>query len=189
MKKFIALLVFFFCGLFAARAQTSGNTPPPPPVCASTNAGAIYTDTGTSPPTVYTCSYFNLAWQWKVNPIYGGLVYYPTVPATCSGALPAFLAGWPNTQMYVCKSGFPEPVAGSGTFTALTGDATSTATGGATTVKGLNGVPFCTGFTPTTGQVVTYTTASYPNPCYTSTPSSGGIATVEGTSPDRKSVV
>jgi hypothetical protein len=35
--------------------STSGNTPPPPPVCGSTNAGALYTNTGTSPATVYTC--------------------------------------------------------------------------------------------------------------------------------------
>jgi hypothetical protein len=31
----------------------------------------------------------------------------------------------------------------------------------------LNSVPFCTGFTPTNGQNLQYTTASSPNPCYT----------------------
>ena len=94
--------------------STSGNTPPPPPVCGSTNAGALYTNTGTSPATVYTCSYYNLAWQWVVNPSYGGLVSYPTVPTTCSGALPVFLAGWPNTQMYMCVSGVPLLIGGTG---------------------------------------------------------------------------
>jgi len=93
-------------------AQSSGSTPPPPPYCTSANAGALYTNTGTSPATVYTCSYYNLVWQWVVNPSYGGLVLYPTVPSTCSGALPVFLAGWPtNTQMYVCVNGVPVPEA------------------------------------------------------------------------------
>jgi hypothetical protein len=63
---------------------------------------------------------------------------------------------------------------GSGTFTALSGDATSTATGGATTVQGLKGIPFCTGFTPTNLQFVQFTTASSPNPCYTAASGGGG---------------
>jgi len=55
----------------------------------------------------------------------------------------------------------------------LSGDATTSGSN-AVTVKGLNGVPFCTGFTPATGQALEYTTASSPNPCYTAaTPSSG----------------
>src|ERR1035441_1953101 len=56
--------------------------------------------------------------------------------------------------------------AGSGTFVTLSGDASSTATGGATVVNGLKGVPFCAGYTPTNGQVVAYTTGGSPNPCY-----------------------
>jgi hypothetical protein len=57
---------------------------------------------------------------------------------------------------------------------ALTGDVTSTAGAVATTVGALKGVPFCTGYTPTTGQTIAYTTASSPNPCYTA--ASGGTA-------------
>src|ERR1035437_9787960 len=106
--------VILFCAS-CAFSQTSGNTPPPPPVCGSTNAGALYTNTGTSPATVYTCSYYNLAWQWVVNPSYGGLVSYPTVPTTCSGSLPVFLAGWPNTKEYVCVNGLPDAIGGYGT--------------------------------------------------------------------------
>ena len=42
-------------------------------------------------------------------------------------------------------------------------------------VAKLAGVPFCTGFTPTNGQNLQYTTASSPNPCYTAaTGGSGG---------------
>lgn len=48
----------------------------------------------------------------------------------------------------------------------VSGDATLASTG-AFTVKGVNGVPLCTGFTPTNGQALEYTTASSPNPCYT----------------------
>jgi hypothetical protein len=46
-------------------------------------------------------------------------------------------------------------------------------------VVGLKGVPFCTGFTPTTGQALEYTTASSPNPCYTAATPSGGSGTVQ----------
>jgi hypothetical protein len=45
----------------------------------------------------------------------------------------------------------------------------------------LNGVPFCTGFTPTTGQAVTFTTASSPNPCYTALAGGGVTQIVAGT--------
>ena len=52
------------------------------------------------------------------------------------------------------------------TASELSGDATTSGSN-AVTVKGLNGVPFCTGYTPTTGEAVQYTTGSSPNPCYT----------------------
>jgi len=79
---------------------------------------------------------------------------------------------------------------GSGTFVTLSGDASSTSTGGATVVNGLKGVPFCTGYTPVNGQFVEYTTALSPNPCYTAAagggsmtwPSSAGIAVYSGSS-------
>lgn len=40
-------------------------------------------------------------------------------------------------------------------------------------VKGVNGVPLCTGFTPTDGQALKYTTGSSPNPCYTAAVAGG----------------
>jgi hypothetical protein len=44
-------------------------------------------------------------------------------------------------------------------------------------VVGINSVPLCTGFTPTNGQNLQYTTGLSPNPCYTAvTPSGGGGA-------------
>ncbi len=45
------------------------------------------------------------------------------------------------------------------------------------TVEGINGVPLCTGFSPTNGQNLQYTTASSPNPCYTAATSGGGTST------------
>ncbi len=114
MKRVFQILcvVVFLAGM--AHGQTSGSTPPPPPVCSQSNAGALYTDTGTSPSTVYTCSYYNLAWQWIVNPSYGGITYFPTLPSTCSGAFPVFESGWPNTAMYICVNGFPEALGSGG---------------------------------------------------------------------------
>lgn len=42
------------------------------------------------------------------------------------------------------------------------------------TVAGLFSVPFCSGYTPTNGQVVEYTTGGTPNPCYSAVSSSAG---------------
>lgn len=64
-----------------------------------------------------------------------------------------------------------------GTATTVSGDSTISSTG-VTTNKGLNGVPLCTGFTPTNGQVLEYTTGGAPNPCYTAVATSGGGGTV-----------
>lgn len=52
-------------------------------------------------------------------------------------------------------------------FPALTGDVTNTAGSLATIVGGLDGMPFCSGFTPANNQQLEYTTALSPNPCYT----------------------
>ena len=127
--KMLKVILFAVVGMvlspLAVHAQTSGNTPPPPPVCSQSISGQIYTDTGTSPATVYTCSYYNLSWQWVVNPSYGGVVYYPTLPTTCSGSLPVFLSGWPTTTMYLCVSGFPEPLTGGSTSVSVNGTSVS----------------------------------------------------------------
>ena len=74
---------------------------------------------------------------------------------------------------------------GSGTFVTLSGDASSTSTGGATVVNGLKGVPFCTGYTPTNGQFVEYTTGGSPNPCYSAaTAGAGGSLPVVAFNPN-----
>ena len=43
-------------------------------------------------------------------------------------------------------------------------------------VVGIDNVPLCTGYTPTNGQVVEYTTGGSPNPCYTAASTGGGAA-------------
>ena len=63
----------------------------------------------------------------------------------------------------------------------LSGDVTTSGSNSATVV-GLKTVPFCTGFTPTNGQSLEYTTGSSPNPCYTAvTVSGGGNVSTSGT--------
>lgn len=92
----------------------------------------------------------------------------------------------------------------SAAITTLTGDVAAGPGSGsqAATVQGLESVPFCTGFTPTNGQAVQYTTTSSPNPCYTAVTSittaslTGGAAvsgnivfgTGAGTSPSLTSI-
>jgi hypothetical protein len=62
-------------------------------------------------------------------------------------------------------------------FKAVSQDA-SMAANGALTVLGLDAVPFCSGFTPTNGQLIQYTTGGSPNPCYTAATGSGGGDTI-----------
>jgi hypothetical protein len=63
-----------------------------------------------------------------------------------------------------------------GGITKLTSDVTAGPGSGsqAATVKGLDSVPFCTGFSPAEGQAVEWTALSTPNPCYTAATPSGG---------------
>lgn len=44
-------------------------------------------------------------------------------------------------------------------------------------VAGIDTVPLCSGFAPTNGQFIEYTTGSSPNPCYTAATASGGGGT------------
>jgi hypothetical protein len=65
---------------------------------------------------------------------------------------------------------------GGGGLTCLNGDVDA-GTGSCTsaTVVGLESVPFCTGYTPTNGQFVQYTTGGSPSPCYSAAAASGGV--------------
>ena len=65
---------------------------------------------------------------------------------------------------------------GGGSITCLTGDVAAGSGSGCTTatVQGIETVPFCSGYTPTNGQFVQYTTGGSPNPCYSAATASGG---------------
>ncbi len=77
--------------------------------------------------------------------------------------------GGSNTTFLNGAGSYTTPSSG-GSFTAG-GDLSGTIS--SQTVIGLDGVPFCTGYTPTDGEAVTLTTASTPNPCYTATTPGG----------------
>jgi hypothetical protein len=112
------------------------------------------------------------------DPGNNGFVYRTGLNTTAKGTLAQLIAAyWSDssclTATHLKNDGTCDDPSGS--FSALTGDVNSTSSGGASTVKGINGVPLCTGFTPTNGQNLQYTTASSPNPCYTAaTGGSGG---------------
>ena len=75
-----------------------------------------------------------------------------------------------SANMYACRNGSWGLIGGgSGSgISALSQDVVASGSGSvAATVKGINGVPLCTGFTPTNGQALQYTTALSPNPCFT----------------------
>ena len=88
-----------------------------------------------------------------------------------------------NSNQYTCMSSGWVQINGGGAgggITQLTGDVHAGPGSGSqtSTVVGLKAVPFCTGFTPTNGQALEYTTASSPNPCYTAATPSGGVVSI-----------
>ena len=115
---------------------------------------------GTNPGTSTTAGFL---WVQGVN-AFARVLMTGTGPGIVQGAL----FGWriPNAG----SSG------GGGGITCLTGDVTAGSGSGCTTatVVGLETVPFCSGYTPTNGQFVQYTTGGSPNPCYTAAAASGG---------------
>ena len=68
---------------------------------------------------------------------------------------------------------------GGGGITCLTGDVDAGSGSGCTsaTVVGIDSVPLCSGFAPSNGLFLQYTTGSSPNPCYTAAAAGGGGGT------------
>jgi hypothetical protein len=97
------------------------------------------------------------------------------VPTTIAPVATQFLSGYTKstgafTQRALVSGDVPNNGANTtgsaGSFTGnLVGDVTGAQ--GATVVGKINGVPLCSGVVPSTTQVLTYTTASSPNPCLT----------------------
>jgi len=93
-----------------------------------------------------------------------------------AGNIQLLVGGTADPHLLIPTSG---PVASG--ITQLTTDVTAGPGSGtqAATVVGLKTVPFCTGYTPTNGQFVQYTTGGTPNPCYSAAGASGsGITTL-----------
>ena len=103
--------------------------------------------------------------------------YYPWIqidPTTFAGT---------SQKMTVRVYGYKNPTAvaggggsGGGGLACLTGDVTA-GTGAsctAATVVGIDSVPICSGFSPTDGQFLEYTTGGSPSPCYSAATASGG---------------
>jgi hypothetical protein len=89
----------------------------------------------------------------------------------------------PTSGNLVClnHAGATTACSSGGGFTAG-GDLSGTST--SQQVIGIDSVPLCTGFTPTNGQVLQYTTGSSPNPCYTAVSGGGSVSNqVEGQDP------
>ena len=89
------------------------------------------------------------------------------VSVTGTGSLNTLMLGYVGTSAQQDNGGG----GGGGGITALTKDVAATGPGSVpATVQGLEGTPFCTGFTPVQGSLVQYTINSAPNPCWEEVP-------------------
>jgi hypothetical protein len=87
--------------------------------------------------------------------------------------------GWQNQSGTPLGSSTQVPIMNSGATAyapqTISQDA-SLSNSGVLTVKGINAVPLCTGFTPTAGQALEYSTSLSPNPCYTAATPGGSLS-------------
>jgi hypothetical protein len=94
---------------------------------------------------------------------YPDLATAPTLSSSCSGTPIGYYPSRDQIMSYCNGSVWSRPFSSS-SFTAG-GDLSGTST--SQEVVGIHSVPLCSGFTPTTGQILAYTTSSSPNPCWT----------------------
>ena len=93
-----------------------------------------------------------------------------------------------TTYTFSCPSLFSAITSGTNTGAVMlvgTGASLSPTGSGTVSANQINGVPLCSGFSPTDGQALQYTTGGTPNPCYSSGTSMGaykGLARVSFTS-------
>jgi hypothetical protein len=99
----------------------------------------------------------------------GGLVDIQAVVTGTVVVTPTTIIG---TAFGTSSVGITSVFGNAGPTVGATGDINATGQ-----VVGINSVPLCTGFTPTNGQNLQFTTASSPNPCYTAAAGGGGGGT------------
>jgi len=119
--------------------------------------------------TASKCS--TATWKWD------GTTLRATSPFTLDSGVPSSGSGtWGSiTGTLANQTDLQSALAGkqaAGAYATCSGDLNGTAPG--CTVHGIAGVSLCNGFTPTNGQMLQYTTASTPNPCYTAATAAGG---------------
>ena len=193
MKKLAQIIPFFILALVAGAQQPQTQTAPVYPV------NAKYTN-GVAPgyaPTAGSGLTLNLGGGTVF--CNGSIVPYSagTLTMTASTTNYVYLNTASSCAPAVKTTGFTSAdipiatvVAGSSTISTISDSRTPfvftpsssgftashdlSGTSSSQTVVGINGVPLCTGFTPTNGQMLQYTTASAPSPCYTAATVSGG---------------
>ena len=142
--------------------------------CTSAKYGQPYQNTAVTPNTSYVCANQGGTPTWQLVSGQGGTgsgvgAIVPSTNVTCSPLVSGSCTGPSVTVSATPGSGGP-PTGTAG------GDLGNTYPN--PSVTGIKGVPFCTGFTPTAGQALIYTTASTPNPCYTA---ASGVTLPTGT--------
>jgi hypothetical protein len=103
------------------------------------------------------------------------LVIDPSLAAWATGTLPTLCS---HCYLWDFRTGPP-----SGGANQLHGDVAAGPGEGnlLARTQGIEGTPFCSGFTPANGQVLQLTTASSPSPCWTAaTPTSSGVTAING---------
>ena len=130
-------------------------------VCTATNTWTLIGPGAGGPPTGSATGDLSGSYPNPgVAQVNGGAVPASAKVLGSNSSLQPIAAALTSAHIYVGNgSNLPADVAASGDL-GLTN-------AGVFTVIGLDGVTFCSGYTPTNGQIVEYTTGGSPNPCYT----------------------
>lgn len=169
--------------LVSLTADVTGVLPPANlPIATSSSLGVVQTDGSTlsiSGGGLLSCTTATTAQIGCVKPdgstitISAGVITANVTGMSIGGAVAGGASG---NVLYVAPGPVlaQEVTLGAARFPALNGDVSTPGGSLTSTVVGLNNVPFCSGYSPTTGQAVEYITSGSPNPCYSSITITGG---------------
>lgn len=174
-------------GGFTSGTESNVDVPAPGPatlsnfyvqMTAAPGAGntAVFTVRDNAAGTALTCTVSGSATSCNdtthtVNISQGDLMDIQVAPTGTVVATPNLLTSlqWPSNSTGGSVS-FSSLTSGTNTTAAMlvgAGASLAPTSTGTISANQLNSVPFCTGFTPTNGQNLQYTTGGSPNPCYT----------------------